>query len=128
MRLFCVLFLASLPVWAEGMSVSWPDLPIKCFVSGRPGTEADVAQGCAAFVIKGQAGAAGIPLDISVPQYALHIDSTTGKGTPVILIQAEKNRGIEVVGYKVIGSGEIGAALLGEMRLLGVSKPHGHRP
>ena len=125
MRLLVALVLVSLPAFAHDAVVSWPDLPTKCFVAGRPATEADATQGCAAFVIKAKGGAAGTPLNVAIPQYALHTDQATGEATRVILIQAEENSGIQAAGYKTIGSGEIGAALLSEMRLLGVRKPHG---
>jgi len=125
MRIFWMLFLVSLPAFAQGATTAWPDLSTECFVAGRPATQADAIRGCAAFVIRAKDGDTGTPLGIAIPQYALHIDAATGKATPVILIQAEENSGIKAVGYKVVGSGEIGAALLSEMHLLGKSKPRG---
>nr|WP_282445829.1 hypothetical protein [Pseudomonas sp. EYE_354] len=114
--------MALLPSLAEA-DVIWPDLPTTCFVSGRPATSADVDTGCAAFLINVKGKAAGTPIKVDVPQYALHVDEATGKETPVIIIQAEENGEIKAVGYKELGTDQLGAALLREVRLLGTKKP-----
>jgi hypothetical protein len=85
--------------------------------------EADANRGCAAFVIRKGGELNGVPLKIAIPQYAVHVDEATGKETKVIIIQAEESSGIQAVCYKVVGSQDIGAALLKEMRLLGTKKP-----
>lgn len=41
----------------------------------------------------------------------------------MILIQAEENGEIKAVGYKELGTDQLGAALLREVRLLGTTKP-----
>lgn len=68
--------------------------------------------------------AAGTPIKLDIPQYAMHVDEGTGKETPVILIQAEENGDVKAVGYKELGTGQLGAALLREVRLLGTKKPN----
>jgi hypothetical protein len=73
-------------------TITWPDLPSTCFVSGRSATSQDVDTGCAAFLIN-------------------------VKG------QAEENGDVKAVGYKELGTGQLGAALLREVRLLGTQKP-----
>ncbi|MPQ86302.1 hypothetical protein F0170_21335 [Pseudomonas sp. MAFF 730085] len=104
-------------------TIAWPDLPNTCFVSGRPATSTDVDTGCAAFLINVKGKAAGTPIKLDIPQYALHVDEATGKETPVIIIQAEENGDIKAVGYKELGNDQLGAALLREVRLLGTKKP-----
>ena len=52
-----MLLLATLAM-ASGMAIAdtitWPDLPKTCFVSGRSATSMDVDAGCAAFLINVQ--------------------------------------------------------------------------
>ncbi len=119
--LLATLAMASSTVIAE--PITWPDLPKTCFVSGRSATSLDVDAGCAAFLINVKGQAAGTPIKLDIPQYALHVDEATGKETPVILIQAEENGEIKAVGYKELGTDQLGAALLREVRLLGTTKP-----
>ena len=57
------------------------------------------------------------PIKIDLPKCALHIDHETKKETPVILIQAEKSQGQELIGYRFINGGN-GVALLPEFKLL----------
>jgi hypothetical protein len=121
-RLFA-LVVALVPTFGFAERIDWPPLPQTCFVKGRPATEDDAKKGCAAFVIKAQGKRAGIPLNIDIPQYAIHIEDGSGKETPVVVIQAEENSGIQAVGYKVVGSSAVGASLLRELRLLGTKKP-----
>ncbi len=121
MRKLPLLFLTLMPSLAE--AITWPDLPDTCFVSGRSATSQDVDTGCAAFLINVKGKAAGTPIKLDIPQYAMHVDEGTGKETPVILIQAEENGDVKAVGYKELGTGQLGAALLREVRLLGTKKP-----
>ncbi|MGR3887528.1 hypothetical protein [Pseudomonas sp. 1152_12] len=121
MLLLATLSLAS--TLASADTIVWPDLPKTCFVSGRSATSVDVDSGCAAFLINVQGKAAGTPIKLAIPQYALHVDEGTGKETPVIIIQAEENGEIKAVGYKELGTDQLGAALLREVRLLGTQKP-----
>ena len=108
---------------ANADAIAWPDLPKTCFVSGRSATSADVDTGCAAFLINVKGQAAGTPIPLDIPQYALHVDEASGKETPVIIIQAEENGEIKAVGYRELGTDQLGAALLREVRLLGTQKP-----
>lgn len=119
--LFAILSMA--PALAIADSITWPDLPQSCFVSGRSATSVDVDTGCAAFLINVKGKAAGTPIKLDIPQYALHVDEATGKETPVIIIQAEENGDIKAVGYRELGTDQLGAALLREVRLLGTQKP-----
>ena len=120
------LFLAGLALTSPltlAEAIAWPDLPDTCFVSGRSATSQDVDTGCAAFLINVKGKAAGTPIKLDIPQYAMHVDEGTGKETPVILIQAEENGDVKAVGYKELATGQLGAALLREVRLLGTKKP-----
>lgn len=115
--------LAMMPTLALAEAIAWPDLPDTCFVSGRSATNQDVDSGCAAFLINVKGKAAGTPINLEIPQYAIHVEEGTGKETPVIIIQAEENGDIKAVGYKELGTEQLGAALLKEVRLLGTKKP-----
>ena len=123
MRTFLLAALAMASTTALADAITWPDLPKTCFVSGRSATSADLESGCAAFLINVKGQAAGTPIKLDIPQYAMHIDEATGKETPVILIQAEENGEVKAVGYRELGSDQLGAALLREVRLLGTQKP-----
>jgi hypothetical protein len=122
-RTLLLAALALAPTLVLADTIAWPDLPKTCFVSGRSATSVDVDTGCAAFLINVQGKAAGTPIKLAIPQYALHVDEATGKETPVIIIQAEENGQIKAVGYKELGTEQLGAALLREVRLLGTQKP-----
>jgi len=122
-RTFLLTAVALLPALALGDAIAWPDLPQSCFVSGRPATSEDVDSGCAAFLINVKGKAAGTPIELKIPQYAMHVDEASGKETPVIIIQAEENGEIKAVGYRELGTDQLGAALLREIRLLGTQKP-----
>lgn len=119
--LLAALFLT--PALALGQTIAWPDLPQTCFVSGRSATNEDVDSDCAAFLINVKGKAAGTPIKMDIPQYAMHIEAGTLKETPVVIIQAEQNGKIKAVGYKEVGTEQLGAALLKELRLLGTKKP-----
>lgn len=123
MRKLLFTLLSMAPALAIADAITWPDLPKTCFVSGRSATSVDVDTGCAAFLINVKGKAAGTPIKLDIPQYALHIDEATGKETPVIIIQAEENGEIKAVGYRELSTDQLGAALLREVRLLGTQKP-----
>lgn len=78
--LLATLTMASGTVIAE--SITWPDLPKTCFVSGRSATSLDVDAGCAAFLINVKGQAAGTPIKLDIPQYALHVDEATPAKKP----------------------------------------------
>lgn len=122
-RTLLLAALVSAPTFAQANTITWPELPQTCFVSGRSATSLDVDSGCAAFLINVKGQAAGTPIKLDIPQYAMHIDETTGKETPVIIIQAEENGEIKAVGYRELGTDQLGAALLREVQLLGTQKP-----
>lgn len=111
------------PLVTSAGDIAWPDLPKACFVKGRPATEDDLTKGCAAFVIKIQGKVPSRPLNIAIPQYAIHVEDGTGKEGPVIIIQAEEGQGIQTVGFMIVGTSSMGASLLREVRLLGTKKP-----
>jgi len=127
LRKLCVALIALACCLASKPSIAqiidWPELPKTCFASQRPANMEDVRNGCAAFLIGGPERSVGTPLNIQIPEYAYHVDSVSGKKTPVILLQAEEHSGIKAVGYREVGTSNIGAALLSEMQLLGTSKP-----
>ncbi|AYG08997.1 hypothetical protein D7M10_18810 [Pseudomonas fluorescens] len=123
MRTLLLAALLLTPTLALAETIAWPDLPETCFVSGRSATNDDVDNGCAAFLINVKGKAAGTPIKLEIPQYAMHVEAGTGKETPVIIIQAEENGEIKAVGYKELGTEQLGAALLKEVRLLGTKKP-----
>ena len=100
----------------------WPELPKKGFVSGRPATQDDIDTGNAVFVLESAGKAIGKSLDITIPQYAFHVDKKTGERTPGIIIQAEQARGNKIVGMRTFYGTEI-AGLLGEYELLGTERP-----
>ncbi len=121
-RLLILLALV-IPMRTMAEGVAWPDLSQNCFVKGRLATKDDVKKGCAVFVIENHGQPAGSPLDIEIPQYAIHVEDGSGIETPVIIIQAEENSSIKAVGYKGVGTSNYGVALLRELRLLGTKKP-----
>ena len=57
------------------MGDSWPALSSVAVISGRVATEDDVKAGHAVFVARdGDGNLIGTPLDIQLPQYAVHVD------------------------------------------------------
>jgi hypothetical protein len=123
-RWLIAAFLLTLSMAAQAGSDAWPDLPQTCFVSGRPATVADVKAGCAVFVATSNGKPVGKPLDIEIPQYAMHTDKKTGKKTRVIVIQAEEAQGMKLVGYRIAGSRRKVVDVLDSLQLLGADKPH----
>ena len=99
-------------------SAEWPSLPTTGFLSGRPATQQDVSDGNALFVAERAGKIIGVPLTIDIPQYAVHVDRESGVRKRVILLQAERAEGIEMVGYRDL-AGEHGIATLAEFELLG---------
>lgn len=123
MRPILALSMLIFSTWCTAENSLWPDLSKTCFVKSKPASDEDAKKGCAAFVIKKGEQLIGTPINIEIPQYAYHVDHTTGKKTPVVIIQAEENSNIKAVGYKEVGTSTYGAALLEEMNLLGSKKP-----
>jgi hypothetical protein len=86
---------------AIASGIAWPDLPNHGYVSGRTSTVADVKAGNAAFAALGKNGEGlSTPLQMKIPQYALHLDK--GVEVPIIVIQAENTPDGETIGYKFV--------------------------
>jgi|SRR5688572_25078674 len=101
----------------------WPELPTSGFIRGRAATKEDVTTGVAAFHLASKDDTPeGQPLGIDVPQYALHHDNETGIDTPVIIIQAETNGNMSVIGYTEAKTAVIGVGTFPEFRLLGTDR------
>ncbi|NKC00305.1 MAG: hypothetical protein GKR90_17715 [Pseudomonadales bacterium] len=122
-----VLLVASLTlpstVFGQGNSVSWPELSNFSFVSGRAATDTDAKAGSAAFVLKANDVVVGEPLDLEIPQYAVHVNVETGARTRVVLIQAEGFEGMKILGAIEVDSGGTMAGLFTEFELLGTRIP-----
>ena len=103
---------------------TWPPLDQVRSISGRAATEADVEAGRAVFVAKSGDTVVGQPIDITIPQYAYHLDpEASPQRTPVIIIQAERAQGNSLIGFLEFGTGQIGAGLQQEFELLGTTPP-----
>jgi hypothetical protein len=106
-----------------GMQMEYPDLNSYGYVSGRAATEQDVMEGKAAFILKCGEDELGTPLDIDVPQYAIHVDPYSLEETPGVIIQAEEANEQQLVGFIPFNSEVPITTALQEFRLLGRSKP-----
>jgi len=106
----------------QAAAVAWPPLPA-AFVSGRPATPEDVLAGRAVFATQagGTVEASALPLDI--PQYAYC--APDGALTPGIIVQAERARGMEVVGFRPLSGAPPAVTLLTSCQLLGQATPPG---
>jgi len=109
----------TVPAASDEKQLLWPPLPVTGFIKGRAATTDDVASGAAAFALQSKGKADGRPLDIEIPQYALLRDDKTGRDIPVIIIQAETNGAMEVVGCIGIFDKVVRIATLKEVKLLG---------
>ena len=103
----------------------WPPLPTKGFIKGRPATDENIAQGNAAFMLPNNGGRnPSQAMNIEIPQYCYHTDSSSGKRTRGILIQAERaSDGKELAAMQTIGDGGHVVGLLKEFTLLGKTPP-----
>ncbi|MFZ3361277.1 MAG: hypothetical protein WA177_21235 [Xanthobacteraceae bacterium] len=102
-------------------SQAWPPLPTSGFVSGRPATDQDIADGNAVFVLKAYGSYFGQPMDIVIPQYA-YMTKRGQNSVPVIVVQAEVGGGIKLFGVRTFG-GVKATARDYELRLLGTKPP-----
>ncbi len=102
---------------------TWPALPQTGFIRGRAAGVADQEAGNAVFVAQVGDQVVGQPIDIVIPQYAFHVDAKTSVRTPVIVLQAERAQGLEVVGYVIIATGDHAIGKLQELELLGLQPP-----
>ena len=101
----------------------WPALPTRGFIAGRVATQQDMADGDAVFVAEVAGQIVGVPLDIVVPQFAIHIDHEAGVGKRVIVLQAERAGGIDMIGYVELGTDTYGVGTAAEFELLGTAPP-----
>ncbi len=110
---------------SDSKQIDWPDLSSFCYVKGRSATEEDINAGCAVFMLQSEDGQLnGRPMDIDIPQYAIHINEESGEETPGVIIQAEEAaHGPQAIGFVPLNSSEFQVGLLQEFRLLGTSKP-----
>jgi len=101
----------------------WPDLPTAGFVTGRIATQQDVEAGNAVFAATSEPGEPGstpgasVPLEI--PQFALLDDRESGTLVRVVAIQAERVLGRDIVGYRRIDDGRLGAGMRQEFTFAG---------
>ena len=100
----------------------WPALPTRGFIAGRAATQQDMADGDAVFVAEVAGQIVGVPLDITVPQFAIHIDFEAGVGKRVIVLQAERASGIDMIGYVELETDAYGVGTAAEFEFLG-TKP-----
>jgi hypothetical protein len=105
-----------------GAAPSWPALPTAGFISGRPATAKDVADGNAVFVLRAYGVPFGKPLDVTIPQYA-YVTKRGQQAVPVIVVQAEQGKGIKIFGVRD-RSGKAATARESEVRLLGANPPN----
>ncbi|WP_147263241.1 hypothetical protein [Roseimicrobium gellanilyticum] len=101
--------------------MTWPPLSEFAFVSGRAATAEDVSAGRAVFVLQDTGQPIGEPINIIVPQYALHRDEVSGTQTHCVIIQAEQARGQRLVGACVLSDHSVMAGLFSEFELLGTT-------
>ena len=105
----------------QSVKPSWPALPTTGFISGRPATDKDVADGNAVFVLRAYGIAFGKPLDVTIPQYA-YLTKRGQQAVPVIVVQAEQGKGIRIFGLRGL-DGKTATARESELRLLGTRPP-----
>lgn len=103
--------------------MEWPDLDSFGYVAGRAANEQDVMAGKAAFLLQSGDETLGTPVDITIPQYALHIDAASQTETPGVIIQAEEANGEQLAGFIPFHTEVPIATSLREFRLLGQNKP-----
>jgi len=121
-----LLLIFIFPLQAQGSDkvVSWPDLKDIKYITGRAATENDITNGSAVFLLQSDGEPIGKPIDINLPQYALHTDAETNIVTKVIIIQAEEDGEREVLGAIIIKSNEYIVGLFNEFKLLGSEMPN----
>ena len=120
-----VLFLVFLPLTIHGEEkVEWPELSDVKFVSGRPATEDDINAGAAVFLLQSEGVSIGTPIEIEIPQYAIHTDGDSGENSNVIVIQAEESNDQKVIGALIVGSSEFMVGFFNEFKFIGNNKPN----
>lgn len=110
-----ILIVTSL-VCLSALAESWPALPAADFTKGRAATRDDVDEGRAVFVGEVNGMIIGVPIDITIPQYAYLIRD--GKKQAVIVIQAEQIQNDKIIGAKLLNGQDI-AGFMQDFELLG---------
>lgn len=116
-------FILSTSLLTAGSKMTWPSLTQFSATTGRAATAKDVDNGSAVFVLSNSGKPIGTPINIVLPQYALHVDSETGVKTPCIVIQAEQANGQKLIGAYLLPEMELFAGLYSEFVLLGTNIP-----
>lgn len=110
------ILIATSLVCLSALAESWPALPAADFTKGRAATRDDVDEGRAVFVGEVNGMIIGVPLDITIPQYAYLIRD--GKKQAVIVIQAEQIQNDKIIGAKLLNGLDI-AGFMQDFELLG---------
>ena len=114
------ILIATSLVCLSALAESWPALPAADFTKGRAATRDDVDEGRAVFVGEVNGMMIGVPIDITIPQYAyLNRD---GKKQAVIVIQAEQVQNEKIIGAKLLNGQDI-AGFMKNFELLGNHQP-----
>lgn len=106
------------------LNTNWPKLSDYRAIQGRVATEKDVEEGLAAFTLKLDGKYVGIPMNILLPQYAIHIDNETKEKIQCIVIQAEINELDEFIGCVRIKDNTHLVGMKNEFIFLGTEKPN----
>jgi hypothetical protein len=106
---------------SAALAQHWPPLPASGFISGRPATDKDVADGNAVFALRAYGVPFGRPLDVTIPQYA-YLTRKGQQPIPVIVVQAELGKGIKIFGVRDF-DGKTATARESELQLLGTHPP-----
>jgi hypothetical protein len=121
--LMIAIIAGATPLWAQPTSVqqapkqSWPPLPTSGFISGRPATDKDIAEGNAVFALRAYGVPFGKPLDVVIPQYA-YLTKRGSEPIAVIVVQAELGKGLKIFGVRDL-NGKTATARDSELQLLG---------
>jgi hypothetical protein len=125
--LMIAIIAGATPLWAQPTSVqqapkqSWPPLPTSGFISGRPATDKDIAEGNAVFALRAYGVPFGKPLDVVIPQYA-YLTKRGSEPIAVIVVQAELGKGLKIFGVRDF-NGKTATARDSELQLLGTQPP-----
>ena len=115
-----IVFIVTSIVCLTALAETWPPLPTEDFTKGRAATRGDVDEGRAVFVGEVNGMMIGVPIDITIPQYAyLNRD---GKKLVVIVIQAEQVQNDKIIGAKLLNGQDI-AGFMQDFELLGNHQP-----
>ena len=116
-----IVFIAASLVCLCALAETWPPLPTEDYTKGRAATRNDVDEGRAVFVGELNDIMIGIPIDITIPQYAyLNRD---GNKQAVIVIQAELVQNEKIIGAKLLNGQDI-AGFMKDFELLGSHQPN----